>query len=80
MSELFLVRHAQASFGEDDYDRLSPLGHQQARWLGEYFKFRKLRFDHVICGEMTRHRETLEGICSGMELDSPSHGDTRPME
>jgi len=74
MSELFLVRHAQASFGEADYDRLSPLGHQQARWLGEYFKFRKLRFDHVICGEMTRHRETLEGICSGMELDFPSHG------
>jgi broad specificity phosphatase PhoE len=72
MSELFLVRHAQASFGEEDYDRLSPLGHQQARWLGEYFKFRKLRFDHVICGEMTRHRETLEGICSGMELDTPS--------
>ena len=35
MSELILVRHAQASFGEDDYDRLSVLGHQQARWLGE---------------------------------------------
>jgi len=73
MSELFLVRHAQASFGEDDYDRLSALGHRQARWLGEYFKSRQLRFDQVICGEMTRHRETIEGISEGMGLDSQTH-------
>jgi broad specificity phosphatase PhoE len=66
MSELYLVRHAQASFGEDDYDRLSLLGHQQARWLGEYFQFRNMQFDQVICGDMVRHRETLAGIASGM--------------
>ena len=36
MAELYLVRHAQASFGTDDYDRLSQLGHRQSRWLGEY--------------------------------------------
>jgi len=66
MSELYLVRHAQASFGADDYDRLSPLGHQQARWLGEYFRDRQLQFDHVICGDMVRHQETLEGISAGM--------------
>ena len=28
MAELYLVRHAQASFGTDDYDRLSELGHR----------------------------------------------------
>jgi broad specificity phosphatase PhoE len=66
MSELFLVRHAQASFGEDDYDRLSVLGHQQARWLGEYFLKRNLQFDQVLCGDMVRHRETLSGISLGM--------------
>ncbi len=66
MSELFLVRHAQAAFGTDDYDRLSELGHQQANWLGEYFRYRKLRFDQVICGDMVRHRETLQGISTGM--------------
>lgn len=69
MSEIYLVRHAQASFGEGDYDRLSPLGHQQARWLGEYFKLRKLRFDRIICGDMVRHHETLDGLCSAMGLD-----------
>jgi len=66
MSELFLVRHAQASFGTGDYDRLSELGHRQARWLGEYFRFRGLTFDRVICGEMRRHRETAAGIFEGL--------------
>jgi len=66
MSELFLVRHAQASYGESDYDRLSELGHQQSRWLGEYFEYRKLRFDRVICGEMVRHGETLDNISAAM--------------
>lgn len=73
MSELFLVRHAQASFGEDDYDRLSPLGHQQARWLGEHFNFRNLQFDRVICGNMVRHNETLEGISQGMGRNVGEH-------
>jgi broad specificity phosphatase PhoE len=31
---LLLVRHGQASFGAADYDRLSDLGHEQARTLG----------------------------------------------
>ena len=73
MSELFLVRHAQASFGEDDYDRLSALGHQQARWLGEYFLDRDLQFDQVLCGNMVRHQETLKGISQGMGQDLHDH-------
>ena len=27
MGTLYLVRHGQASFGADDYDKLSELGH-----------------------------------------------------
>ncbi len=73
MSELFLVRHAQASYGKGEYDRLSELGHQQSCWLGEYFQYRKLRFDRVICGEMVRHRETLEGISTGMGQTFQEH-------
>lgn len=69
MSELYLVRHAQASFGTDDYDRLSGLGHQQARWLGEHFRYRGLEFDRVLCGSMVRHRETVAGILGGMDQD-----------
>jgi broad specificity phosphatase PhoE len=69
MSELFLVRHAQASFGTNDYDRLSELGHRQARWLGEHFRERGISFDRVLCGAMTRHRETAAGIFRGMDQD-----------
>jgi broad specificity phosphatase PhoE len=66
VSELFLVRHAQASFGQDDYDKLSDLGHRQSEWLGEYFAARNIAFDSVVTGAMTRHHETLAGINKGM--------------
>ena len=62
MAELYLVRHAQASFGTDDYDRLTELGHRQSRWLGEYFAERAMQFDRVLTGTLRRHRETLQGI------------------
>lgn len=70
MSEIYLVRHAQASFGEGNYDRLSALGHKQSTWLGEYFKYRDIRFDRIICGDMVRHHQTLDGICEAMGLNS----------
>jgi broad specificity phosphatase PhoE len=62
MSELFLVRHAQASFGSDNYDQLSPLGIQQSRWLGEHFRERNITFDKVITGSLARQRQTAAGI------------------
>ena len=68
MAELYLVRHAQAAFGTDDYDRLTELGHRQARWLGEYFAERGMAFDRALTGTLRRHRETLQGIaeaCAG---------------
>ncbi len=69
MGTLYLVRHGQASFGASDYDRLSPLGHQQAQRLGEYLRERFARegvqIDHVLMGSLRRHRETWEGIAQG---------------
>lgn len=66
MSEIYFVRHGQASLGARNYDQLSPLGWEQARWLGEHFRERDLTFDRVVVGDMRRHRETLEGIAAGM--------------
>ncbi len=66
MTEIYFVRHGQASLGARNYDQLSPLGWEQARWLGEYFLERRLAFDRVVIGDMRRHRETLEGIAAGM--------------
>ncbi len=62
------MRHAQASFGAEDYDRLSELGWRQARWLGEHFAAHGLAFDRVVRGTLRRHAETLEGIRQGMGL------------
>lgn len=60
MGEIYLVRHGQASFGTDDYDRLSAVGVEQARRLGNWFRMRGLTFDRVVIGSLLRHRQTLE--------------------
>ena len=71
MGTLYLVRHGQASFGEDDYDRLSPLGHRQAQRLGEYLRQRfereGVQIDTVLMGSLRRHRETWEGMAQGAD-------------
>lgn len=65
MGTLYLVRHGQASFGADDYDQLSPLGHRQSVRLGEHFAQRGMKFDLALRGTLRRHRETFDGICQG---------------
>ncbi|UDY24964.1 histidine phosphatase family protein [Nocardioides sp. Kera G14] len=66
MGVLHLVRHGQASFGADDYDVLSTLGHEQSRLLGRSLAARGLVPERIVRGEMRRHRETLEGILEGL--------------
>ncbi len=67
MGTLYLVRHGQASFGAEDYDVLSPRGHQQAVRLGEYWRGRGMAFDAVMTGTLRRHTETLQGIAQGLQ-------------
>jgi broad specificity phosphatase PhoE len=66
MAQLFLVRHGQASFGAANYDQLSDLGRQQARWLGEYFKDRDLAFKRVFTGTLVRQQDTAREILTAM--------------
>lgn len=68
MGEIVFVRHGQASFGTDDYDRLSSLGWQQARWLGQHLAADGWRFDRAIMGGMRRHRETASAMAEGLDL------------
>ena len=63
---LLLVRHGQASFGTADYDRLSALGRQQARWLGDYFAERGLNFNRVVAGTLKRQQDTASEILAAM--------------
>ncbi|NNE63221.1 MAG: histidine phosphatase family protein, partial [Gammaproteobacteria bacterium] len=66
MSELYLIRHAQACFGSDDYDQLSELGVRQSRLLGEYFDQRGIHFDHLVTGDMRRQHQTMEAVFEGL--------------
>lgn len=66
MGRLFLVRHGQASFGSDDYDRLSDLGARQCRRLGEHWRARGQRFEATFTGTLRRHRESLDALAEGL--------------
>jgi broad specificity phosphatase PhoE len=65
MGTLYLVRHGQASFGADDYDELSELGHRQCERLGQWLAGRQMHFGGVFTGTLKRHRQSLEGIAQG---------------
>ncbi|MDP3515862.1 MAG: histidine phosphatase family protein [Pseudohongiella sp.] len=76
MSQLFLVRHGQASFGAANYDQLSALGYQQSAWLGEHFAELGVQFSHVVTGTLARQKQTAASIletsgqCVSIETDS----------
>jgi len=62
MSLLTVVRHAQASFLADNYDKLSPIGEEQSRLLARYWLEKGATFDQVYYGPAERHRRTGEII------------------
>lgn len=64
MSLLLLVRHGQASFLSQDYDRLSPLGENQSRLLGTYWAERGLVIDQVYLGPRRRHAQTHDAVAA----------------
>lgn len=71
MGVVLLVRHGQASFGTDDYDRLSDLGQEQARVLGAALRSRVPRVGAVVVGSMRRHRQTAEACLEAMGASTP---------
>lgn len=58
MAVIYLIRHAQASFGARDYDKLSEQGERQAVVLGQALAARGVRPDLVVTGSMKRHLRT----------------------
>ncbi|MDE1145522.1 MAG: phosphoglycerate mutase family protein [Azospirillaceae bacterium] len=58
MVALYLIRHGQASFDADDYDRLSAVGLDQARVVGRALAARLPRVDAAVAGTLTRQRDT----------------------
>lgn len=64
MALLTLVRHGQASYLADNYDKLSPLGERQAHKLGEYWSRAGVTFDQVYYGPAERHIRTGEMVAT----------------
>src|SRR5262249_14935009 len=70
MSVIYLVRHGQGSFGTDNYDKLSELGREQARLVGEHFATAGERLDRVYSGSLTRQLESAELLLAGLGADA----------
>lgn len=60
MTTIYLIRHGQASFGQANYDQLSPRGEEQAQVLGQYLKQLLQEVPYVMAGSMLRHQQTAE--------------------
>ncbi|NNH40038.1 histidine phosphatase family protein [Acinetobacter terrae] len=58
MTTIYLIRHGQASFGAESYDKLSPNGELQAKLLGQYFNQILKQEPYVVAGSMQRHQQT----------------------
>lgn len=62
MSEIYFIRHGQASFGSKNYDKLSEKGVLQAKILGRHLAALGVGFDAVCVGEMERQEKTAKAM------------------
>lgn len=58
MTTIYLIRHGQASFGQQNYDQLSNKGEVQAQILGQALNKIINQAPYVISGAMHRHQQT----------------------
>jgi len=77
MATIYLFRHGQASFGSDDYDKLSPLGERQATLLGHYLRDSGVVLDAAYSGDLLRQRETARLALAGQPAEVPHQVDPR---
>ncbi len=71
MTTIYLIRHGQASFGAADYDKLSEMGHEQSRVVGQALSQRLPPDGHcvVFAGDMRRHRETAAACLATLQRE-----------
>lgn len=58
MITILLARHGQASFGQNNYDKLSDLGGKQAKMLGLHYAHTKRRIDAIYSGSLVRQQDS----------------------
>ena len=75
MSEIYFIRHGQASFGSRNYDQLSPTGIRQAQIVADYLNGLGMGFDAVYSGRMQRQQDTARPLCA---VQATTGGDDDP--
>jgi broad specificity phosphatase PhoE len=66
VAAIYLIRHGQASFGEDNYDQLSERGMVQSRITGEALARAQISVGLAVCGSLQRHRQTADECLQAM--------------
>ncbi len=77
MAAIYLIRHGQASFGAENYDKLSEMGCRQARVVGEFLRDSGIHFDAVYSGDLLRQRETARLAIASQPAEVPHYIDSR---
>ena len=77
MTTIYFVRHGQASFGAESYDKLSDKGEIQAQFLGQYLAEILKQQPYVVAGSMLRHQQTAQFALSQCFADTKIHTDAR---
>ncbi len=70
MTEIYFIRHGQASFGSDNYDCLSDLGISQSELLGDYFNRLNICFKAVYSGPLERQVDTAKIVTKQLDCGS----------
>jgi broad specificity phosphatase PhoE len=66
LSVLYLVRHGQAAFGEQDYDKLTALGVEQCRQLARHWAALGREVPQVFTGRLRRQRASAEAFAASL--------------
>ena len=69
MPSILLVRHAQASFGGENYDVLSDHGRRQVEALVADLERRGVRIDEVLSGSLERQKDSAVPIAEALGLE-----------
>lgn len=75
MPVIYLIRHAQASFGDGSYDVLSERGERQSALLATALSERGVRCSRAVAGTLRRQRDTA--LRSAPALDGRLETDGR---
>ncbi|WAL67072.1 histidine phosphatase family protein [Amycolatopsis cynarae] len=77
MGAIYLIRHGQASYGAEDYDRLSGVGVEQGAVVGAELLRRNMRFTEARTGSLARQRKTAETVLDWLGIRTPAKEDPR---